>query len=74
MAEKLLSEQRKTFETELQLLKDVKNKKGKSASIFALKNKVVGMKKMEQEATIIKNPTDGKEVTEPEQIRKVSLE
>ena len=48
-------------------------KKGKSASIFALKNKIVGKKKLEQEATIIKNPLNNEEVTDPDEIQKVSL-
>ena len=74
MAETLLSEQRKGFETELNMIKDMKYKKGKSASIFTLKSKIVGKKKMEQEATVIVNPDDRKEITEPAEIRKVSLE
>ena len=54
-------------------MNDLKSKKGKSASIFAIKDKVIGKKKMEQEATIIKNPVDNIAVTEPEQIRQISL-
>ena len=54
MTENLLKEQRNNLEKELESLKELKMKKGKSASIFALKNKIVGKKKLEQEATIIK--------------------
>ena len=74
LAENLLSEQRKNLETELNLLKDLKIKKGRSASIFALKDKVVGKKKIEQEATVVKDPSDNnKEVTKPDEIRSISL-
>ena len=73
MAKALLSEQRENVEKEMQELKSLKYKKGKSASIFAIKNKVVGPKKIEQEATIIKNPKDNQELTEPAEIRKASL-
>ena len=73
IAENLLSEQRKNLEKELKLMNELKSKKGKSASIFAIKDKVIGKKKMEQEATIIKNPVDNIAVTEPEQIRQISL-
>ena len=71
--ENLLIEQRNNFDKEIEALKDLKFKKGKSASIFALKNKVVGKKKIEQEATIIKNPVNKQEVTDPEEINQVSL-
>ena len=74
IAENLLSEQRINFETEIKHLKELKSKKGKSASIFSLKNKIVVKKKLEQEATIIINPANKEIVTEPEEIIKVSLE
>ena len=73
LTENLLIEQRKNFDKEIKALKDLKFKKGKSASIFALKNKVVGKKKMEHEAIIIKHPLNKQEVTDPEEIEKVSL-
>ena len=38
-----------------------------------IKNKVVVPKKIEQEATIIKNLKDNQELTEPAEIRKASL-
>ena len=74
MTENLLLEQRTNLDKELESLKDMKRKKGKSASIFALKNKIVGKKKLEQEATIIKNPANNEEVTDPDEIKRVSLE
>ena len=73
MTENLLHEQRNNLDKELESLKDLKMKKGKSASIFALKNKIVGKKKLEQEPTIIKNPLNNEEVTDPDEIQKVSL-
>jgi hypothetical protein len=73
ISEILLHEQRNNFEKESTALKDLKLKKGKSASIFDLKNKIVGKKKMEQEATVLKDPTNNQEVTDPEEIKKVSL-
>ena len=41
--------------------------------LFDLKNKIVGKKKMEQEATVLKDPKNNQEVTDPEEIKKVSL-
>ena len=73
IAENLLVEQRKNLEKEFNNLKDLKSRKGKSASIFELRNKVVGKKKMEQEATVGRNPNDNKKVTEPNEIQEVSL-
>ena len=70
IAENLLVEQRKNLEKEFNNLKDLKSRNGRSASIFELRNKVVG--KMEQEATVV-NPIDNKKVTEPNEIREVSL-
>ena len=70
ISEILLHEQRNNFEKEITALKDLKIKKGKSASIFDLKNKIVGKKKMEQEATVLKDPTNNQEVTDPEEIKR----
>ena len=69
IAENLLAEQRINLEKEFTKLKDLKYRKGSSASIFELRNKVVGKKKMEQEATVVKNPTNNKKVTEPNEIQ-----
>ena len=56
ITEQLLANQRKEFEKELKDLKDIQKKKGKSAAIFNLKEKVIGQKKAGQEATIMKDP------------------
>ena len=69
----LLSTQRENFEKEIKALRDSKSKKGKSATIFALKNKIVGKKKGVQEAVVVKDPNTKVEIYEPEEIKKVSL-
>ena len=72
--EELLKEQRKVFEEELETLKNIKANKGKSAAIFETKQKIVGRKKSGQEATVIINPENGKEVNRPKEIKRVCLE
>ena len=74
IAENLLIQQRKNFEEELKAMKDIKVKKGKTAMIFNLKDKIVGTKKVAQEATTVVDPKTGKEVNTPEEIKRVSLE
>ena len=69
----LLSTQREQFEKEIRSLKDIKATKGKAASIFTLKNNIVGHKKTKQEATVVKDPETGKEINEAEEIKKVCL-
>ena len=69
----LLSKQRERFEKEIKSLKEIKATKGKAASIFDLKNRIVGSKKADQEATVVKDPATGKDVHEPAEIKKVSL-
>lgn len=64
-----MSTQRENFEKEIKALKDSKSKKGKSATIFALKNKMcVGKKKGAQEAVVVKDPNTKGEIYEPEEI------
>ena len=74
IAANLLLQQRKNFEEELKSMKELKNKKGKSALIFDLKSKVVGPKKAGQEATTMIDPITKKEVNTPEEIKRVSIE
>ena len=74
MAGNLLTEQRKNFEEELKSLKDIRRTKGKSAMVFNLKSKVVGNKKVKQEATTLIDPKTKKEVNTPEEIKRVSLD
>ena len=62
IAKNLLQQQRKNFEKELISMKEVQKNKGRSALVFKLKEKVVGAKKVSQEATVIIDPKSKKEV------------
>ena len=68
----VLSTQRKKLEKELSELRDMKYKKGKSAVIFNLKDKIVG-KKAAQEATTMKDPKTNKELTKRKDIKEAAL-
>ena len=70
----LIIEQRKQFEKELLAMKDLRKKKGKSALIFNLKEKIVGKKKAGQEATVITDPKTKEEVNTPAGIKKVVID
>ena len=70
----MLENQRLRLEKELGDLKSLKDKKGRSAVIFNLKDRVVGKKKSVQEATTMKHPKTGKELTDRKEIREASLE
>ena len=61
------------LEKELEDLRKIKNKKGKSAAIFKLKEKVVGAKKIQQEATILIDPETKNEINTVAEIKSVSL-
>ena len=74
IAANLLTQQRINFEKEIQSMKELRMKKGRSAAIFGLKNKVVGPKKTEQEATTLIDPVTKKEVNTPEEIKRVSIQ
>ena len=45
LAEHFINEQRDELEKKIKALKECRNKKGKSASIFKLKEEIVGSKK-----------------------------
>ena len=55
-------------------MKELGNKKGKTALIFNLKDKVVGKRKVGQEATVLKDPKTNEEVNTPAGIKKVSID
>ena len=74
ITEQLLANQRKEFEKELKDLKDIQKKKGKSAAIFNLKEKVIGQKKAGQEATIMKDPKTKDILTSRTKIKEASLD
>ena len=69
----VLSHQRKKLEKEISELKDIKCKKGKSAVIFNLKDKIVGKKKAAQEATTMKDPKTNEELTKKKDIKEAAL-
>ena len=73
IAEKLLKKQREKLETEIAKLKDMKDKKGKSAIVFNLKEQVIGSKKAQQEPAVMKDPATKEIVTDVEEIKKISL-
>ena len=51
----------------------MKVKKGKAASVFNLKDKIIGSKKKQQEPAVIKDPNTKKIVTIIEEIKRISL-
>ena len=71
IAANLLTQQRKKFEEELKSMKDLKENKGKSALIFNSKEKIVGPKKVGQEATTLIDPKTKKVVCTPEEIKRI---
>ena len=73
IAELLIQNQRTDYERKLATLKDLKNTKGKSAAVFNLKAKVLGGKKANQEAVVIKDPITKELVFEAEKIQETSL-
>ena len=62
------------IERDVKHLKNLKDKRGKAASVFGLRDKVLGKKKVCQEPVIIIEPTSGEEVNSPAEIKRVSLE
>ena len=73
ITKEVLSNQRMKLEKEIGILKDIKSKKGKSAVIFNLKDKIVGKKKAAQEATTMKDPKTNKELTKRKDIKEAAL-
>ena len=74
IAANLLLKQREAFEKELDDIRDLKNSKGTSAAVFSLRERVVGPKTLGQVATAIIDPKTKLEVSEPEEIKRVSLQ
>ena len=73
IAEQLLSEQRKNLENELSKLKEIKAQKGRAASVFHLKERIVGSKKSQQEPAVIRDPDTKEYVTDAKEIKRISL-
>ena len=74
LAEALKNVDRANFEKEIRSLKKTSTAKGKSAAVFQLRDRVLGSKKSEPEATVLKDPKTGKLVDSPDEIKKVSLQ
>ena len=70
---KLVSKQRKNLEKEISAIKEMKNKKGRAAAVFNLKERVLGSKKAKQEAAVIRDPVTDKIVTDVNEIKRISL-
>ena len=69
-----LKEQREQLETDFKSLSETWKNKGKSASVFKLKESIVGPKKTKQEPSSVKDPQTKKEVFDVETIKQKSLD
>ena len=58
--------QKEEYRKQLNSLQEIANKKGKSAAIFNLRDRILGGKKQCQEQVALTDPVTGKEVTTPE--------
>ena len=67
----IAEKQREKLEIEIAKLKDMKDKKGKSAIVFNLKEQVIGSKKAQQEPAVIKDPATREIVTDVKEIKKI---
>ena len=74
ISELIIQRQRSDYEKKLSNLNMIKNTKGKSAAVFNLKAKVLGEKKVKQEAVVMKNPVTGNLMYEAEEIKEASLQ
>lgn len=74
IAEELENGRKEALEKDLKILNDLKNKKGKIAAMFNLRETLVGNKKVGQEATILIDPTTKSEVNTVDGIKQVSLQ
>ena len=70
----LLIKQRESLEQDLNLLRSIKSSKGKCAATFRLKDDIFGGKKIGQEVMCIKDPKTDREITDPSEIKRVSLQ
>ena len=70
---KILLYQLKGYEMKLYQLEQLKKEKGNSAAIFRLKEKIVGSKKVSQEAVTMKDPETGEIIVESEKLKEASV-
>ena len=68
-----LKKLKKKFEVELASLGRERKKKGKSAAVFNLQERILGSKKTPLEAVAIEDPDSGNLIDNPERIKEVSL-
>ena len=73
ITKEVLSTQRMKLEKEIEALKNMKSKKGKSAVIFNLKDRIVGKKKTIQEPTTMVDPETKEDLKTREKIKEASL-
>ena len=73
ITKEVLSTQRIKLEKEIEELKNMKSKKGKSAVIFNLKDRIVGKKKTIQEATTMVDPETKEDLKTRKKIKEASL-
>ena len=71
LCKELQVKQKVEVEKELNKLYELKTKKGKSAAIFELKEKIVGQRKIPEEPCAVIDPVTRKYVFEPKKIIKV---
>ena len=73
IANLLVQMQREEYEKKLKTLNTLKTTKGKSAALFHLKAKVLGDKKVQQEAVVIEDPENHELIFDAEKIKSTSL-
>ena len=73
ISNKILAYQLKEYEKKLHFLNNLKNEKGSSAAIFKLKEKIVGSKKISQEAVSMKDPETGEIIVENDKLKEASV-
>ena len=61
------------YDKKLKALNTLKRTKGKSTAIFDLKARILGEKKVQQEAVVMENPENEDLIFDAEKIKSVSL-
>ena len=73
MANTVLVKQRECFVNETARLRDIRGKKGPTAALFRLKERIVGSKKSGSTAVVIRDPQSGGEVSTVQGIKDTTL-
>ena len=74
LTEQFIKEQREEMERGFQSIISTAKTKGRSASVFKLKEIIVGSKKQKQEPSSVKDPKSNKEVFDVAEIKKKTLD